>query len=270
MFVKKDYMISEYLIEKCVTILWTVVSINKYLIVLILSLFWLSLIVIILFFSFVWRAILWYLVPQYFFITQIFARGCLDGLSFRQAGARAWCQFKLTGARRCHLVGWSCFLLFDLFVVFGNLSVNLLYDSLGNLVYLLLHLRFHSLEIFIRLILFLKHASGSELLRYLRLCHIFCVDLFMSVLFDMFARLLFSYFFWCLFRLISVLLFNDLLILGEICNTCHMSFCGRRLSWKLRLSDSIQYLIVFKLVWSHYDQMLTIFTIFTIMVSLSF
>ena len=258
------------LIEKCMTILRTVVSINKYLIVLILSLFRLSLIVIILFFSFVWRAILWYLVPQNFFITQIFARGGLDGLSFRQAGAGAWCQFKLTGAWRCHLVGWSCFLLFDLFVVFGNLSVNLLYDSLGNLVNLLLHLGFNSLGIFIRLILFLKHASGSELLRYLRLCHIFCVDLFMSVLFDMFARLSFSYFFWCLFRLISVLLFNDLLILGEICNTCHMSFCGRRVSGQLGLSDSIQYLIVFKLVWSHYDQMLTIFTIFVNMVGLSF
>ena len=272
MFVKKDYMISEYLVKQrqYETFLRTVVSINKYLIVLILSLFWLSLIVIILFFSFVWRAILWYLVPQNFFITQIFARGGLDGLSFRQAGAGAWCQFKLTGAWRCHLVGWSCFLLFDLFVVFGNLSVNLLYDRLGNLVYLLLHLRFQRRGIFIHLILLIEHAPGTELLRYLRLCHIFCMDLFMPVLLDMFARLSFSYFFWCLFRLISVLLFNDLLILGEICNTCHMSFCGRRLSWQLGLSDAIQYLIVFKLVWSHYDQMLTIFTIFAILVSLSF
>ena len=253
------------------TIVQTVVSINKYLIVFSISLLRLPLIVIILFFSFVWRSVLGYFISKYFFIAQILSRRCLDGLSFRQAGAGPWGQFKLTSARCCHLVGWCYFLLFDLLVIFSNLSVNLLYDGLGDLIYLLLHLRFNSRRgIFICLNFFFKNTSGSELLCYLILCHIFHMNLFMPVLFDMFARLCFSDFLWCLFRLISILLFDNLLILGEICHTCHVSFSGRRLCWHLGLRDTIQYLIVFELIWGHYDQMCTIFTILALLRVLSF
>ena len=236
------------------TIVRTVVSINKYLIVFCISLLRLPLIVIIFFFSFVWRSVLWYFISQYFFIAQILSRRCLDGLSFRQAGAGSWGQFKLAGTRCCNLVGRCYVLLFDLFVIFSNLSVNLLYDGLGDLIYLLLHLRFKSRRgIFICLNFFFKNTSGTELLWYLILVQILHMNLFMPILFDMFARLCFSYFLWGLFRLISILLFNNLLILGEICHTCHVSFCGRRLCWHLWLCDTIQYLIVFELIWSHYD-----------------
>ena len=151
------------------------------------------LIIIILFFSFIIRrAILGYLISQYFFITQILSRGSLDGFSFWQAGAGPRCQFKLITrvTRCCSLIYWCCVLLFDHLVFGSDLSVNLLYDGLGDFINLLLHLRFHHRwRIFLRLTLFFKETPGTKLLHSLSFCQLFwvLVNLLMPVLLDMFA-----------------------------------------------------------------------------------